>query len=45
MPYGAGSPFYMQRDARGGGHSEPGAILLELPYRPLGGQLPTWDEL
>jgi threonine aldolase len=24
---------------------EPGAILLELPYRPLGGQLPTWDEL
>jgi len=24
---------------------EPGAILLELPYRPLGGSLPTWDEL
>jgi threonine aldolase len=24
---------------------EPGAILLELPYRPLGGQLPTWEEL
>lgn len=24
---------------------EPGAILLELPYRPLGGQLPKWDEL
>ena len=24
---------------------EPGAILLELPYRPLGGQLPAWDEL
>ena len=24
---------------------EPGAILLELPYRPLGGPLPTWDEL
>jgi len=23
----------------------PGAILLELPYRPLGGQLPEWDEL
>lgn len=23
----------------------PGAILLELPYRPLGGQLPAWDEL
>ncbi len=23
----------------------PGALLLELPYRPLGGQLPTWDEL
>jgi threonine aldolase len=25
--------------------SQPGAVLLELPYRPLGGQLPTWDEL
>ncbi len=24
---------------------EPGAILLELPYRPLGGQLPEWEEL
>jgi threonine aldolase len=24
---------------------EPGTILLELPYRPLGGQLPPWDEL
>ena len=24
---------------------KPGAILLELPYRPLGGQLPQWDEL
>jgi threonine aldolase len=24
---------------------EPGAILLELPYRPLGGQLPVWDDL
>jgi threonine aldolase len=24
---------------------EPGAILLELPYRPLGGQLPPWDDL
>ncbi len=24
---------------------KPGAILLELPYRPLGGQLPTWEEL
>jgi threonine aldolase len=24
---------------------KPGAILLELPYRPLGGQLPEWDEL
>jgi threonine aldolase len=23
----------------------PGAILLELPYRPLGGQLPSWTEL
>jgi threonine aldolase len=25
--------------------SEPGAILLELPYRPLGGELPAWEEL
>ncbi len=24
---------------------EPGVALLELPYRPLGGQLPPWDEL
>lgn len=24
---------------------QPGAILTELPYRPLGGVLPTWDEL
>jgi len=24
---------------------KPGVILLELPYRPLGGQLPKWDEL
>ena len=24
---------------------KPGAILLELPYRPLGGQLPKWNEL
>ncbi len=24
---------------------KPGAILLELPCRPLGGMLPTWDEL
>ena len=24
---------------------KPGAVLLELPYRPLGGQLPEWDEL
>jgi threonine aldolase len=24
---------------------EPGVILLELPYRPLGGRLPSWDEL
>jgi threonine aldolase len=24
---------------------KPGAVLLELPYRELGGQLPTWDEL
>ena len=25
--------------------STPGAALLELPCRPLGGQLPSWDEL
>lgn len=25
--------------------SEPGVILLELPCRPLGGQLPSWDDL
>jgi threonine aldolase len=24
---------------------EPGAILLELPYRPLGGELPGWEDL
>ena len=23
----------------------PAAILIELPYRPLGGELPEWDEL
>lgn len=25
--------------------AEPGVVLLELPYRPLGGQLPAWEEL
>ena len=25
--------------------SLPGAILLELPYSPLGGMLPEWDDL
>jgi threonine aldolase len=24
---------------------EPGAVLLELPYRPLGGELPPWEDL
>jgi len=24
---------------------EPGVILIELPYRPLGGQLPPWEDL
>lgn len=24
---------------------EPGAIIIELPYRPLGGQLPPWEDL
>ena len=33
----------MQDFARLG--QEPEAILLELPYRPLGGQLPEWDEM
>jgi threonine aldolase len=23
----------------------PGVVLLELPYRPLGGELPEWDDL
>ena len=23
----------------------PGSVLLELPQRPIGGQLPTWDDL
>jgi threonine aldolase len=26
-------------------HEEPAALLLELPQRDLGGQLPTWDDL
>ncbi|MEZ4865845.1 MAG: aminotransferase class I/II-fold pyridoxal phosphate-dependent enzyme [Caldilineaceae bacterium] len=25
--------------------TKPGVILIELPYRPLGGQLPSWEEL
>ncbi len=25
--------------------STPGAALIELPYRPLGGQLPPWEDL
>jgi threonine aldolase len=24
---------------------EPGVVFLELPYRPLGGELPAWDDL
>jgi threonine aldolase len=24
---------------------EPGVVLLELPYRPLGGELPEWEDL
>jgi threonine aldolase len=24
---------------------EPGIVLLELPYRPLGGELPEWEDL
>lgn len=26
-------------------NQEPGVILMELPCRPLGGELPAWDEL
>ncbi len=25
--------------------TDPGAIIIELPYRPLGGQLPPWKDL
>lgn len=39
-----GSRMLTLKDFQGLG-KKPGAILLELPYRPLGGQLPEWDEL
>jgi len=45
-----GAPEYLRErvltadDFEGLG-KKPGVILLELPYRPLGGQLPQWDEL
>jgi threonine aldolase len=32
------------KDLQGLGQ-EPGVILLELPYRPLGGELPEWEDL
>jgi len=39
-----GNRMLTLKDFQGLG-KKPGAILLELPYRPLGGQLPEWDEL
>jgi threonine aldolase len=39
-----GNRMLTRKDFQGLGR-KPGAILLELPYRPLGGQLPEWDEL
>lgn len=39
-----GSRILNVKDLDGLG-KEPGALLLELPYRPLGGELPAWDDL
>jgi threonine aldolase len=48
LPFGApefvGTRLLTVKDFEGLGQ-KPGVILLELPYRPLGGQLPKWDEL
>jgi len=48
VPFGApeflGNRILTVKDLDGLGRA-PGAILLELPYRPLGGELPTWDDL
>jgi len=48
LPFGApeslGNRMLTLKDFQSLG-KKPGAILLELPYRPLGGQLPEWDEL
>jgi threonine aldolase len=39
-----GSRILNVKDLEGLG-KVPGAVLLELPYRPLGGELPGWDDL
>lgn len=48
IPFGApeflGSRILTVQDLEGLG-KEPGAVLLELPYRPLGGELPQWEDL
>lgn len=43
-PEEVGNRMLMLKDFQDLG-KKPGAILLELPYRELGGQLPEWDEL
>jgi threonine aldolase len=43
-PEFVGNRLLTVKDFEGLGQ-EPGAVLLELPYRPLGGQLPHWDDL
>lgn len=43
-PEAIGSRMLTARDLQGLG-KKPGAVLLELPYRPLGGELPPWDDL
>lgn len=41
-----GSPYHLMTLADLQASAEPlGALLLELPQREIGGQLPTWDEL
>lgn len=39
-----GNRILTVKDLEGLG-KEPGVILLELPYRPLGGELPAWEDL
>lgn len=43
-PEFVGSRILSVQDFEGLGQ-EPGAVLIELPYRPLGGELPGWDDL